>query len=159
MKDLDAQVVQEMKYCTQVRSTVVYAELKLIGVNNMTDYDRILRDFTKAINQARAEHRFYKEKVEELDKATQDILHQLELGDNKERSKWTTKLVQVRKERRYAKDTTIALLPIANYAENSMPDVKKVERLLGDYRKEKSKLKDRKYSARVVKNLSICVEG
>ena len=125
----------------------------------MTDYDRILRDFTKAINQARAEHRFYKEKVEELDKATQDILHQLELGDNKERSKWTTKLVQVRKERRYAKDMTIALLPIANYAENSMPEVKKVERLLGDYRKEKTKLKDRKYSARVVKNLSICVEG
>lgn len=125
----------------------------------MTDYDRILRDFTKAINRAKAEHRFYKEKVEELDKATQDILHQLELGDNKERSRWTTKLVQVRKERRYAKDMTIALLPIASYTENSMPDVKKVERLLGDYRKEKSKLKDRKYSARVVKNLSICVEG
>lgn len=123
----------------------------------MTDYDRILRDFTKAINQAKAEHRFYREKVEELDKATQDILHQLELGDNKERSKWTTRLVQVRKERRYAKDMVITLTPIANYADSSMPDVKKVERLLGDYRKEKSKLKDRKYSARVVKNLTICM--
>lgn len=125
----------------------------------MTDYDRILRDFTKAINQVKAEYRFYTDKVVELDKATQDILHQLELGDRSERSKWTTKLVQTRKERRYAKDKTIELQPLFIYAEQSMPDVKKVERLLGDYRKEKSKLKDRKYSARVVKNLSICVEG
>ena len=70
----------------------------------MTDYDRILRDFTKAINQVKAEYRFYTDKVVELDKATQDILHQLELGDRLERSKWTTKLVQTRKERRYAKD-------------------------------------------------------
>lgn len=124
----------------------------------MTDYETILRDFVKAINQVKAEYRFYTDKVVELDKATQDILHQLELGDRSERNKWTTKLVQTRKERRYAKDKTIELQPLFTYAEQSMPDVKKVERLLGDYRKEKSKLKDRKYSARVIKNLSICME-
>ena len=59
----------------------------------MTDYERILRDFIKATKSAQSEYKYYYAKVNELDKATGDILHQFELGDSKERAKWATKVI------------------------------------------------------------------
>lgn len=124
----------------------------------MTDYENILRDFIKAMKSAQSEYKFYYAKVNELDKATSDILHQFELGNAKERNKWATKLAEIRKERRYAKDKTALAEPINRYMTENHAQVKTIERLLGEVRKEQDCLKDRKYSARVIKNLTISIK-
>ena len=121
----------------------------------MTDYQNILRDFIKAMKSAQAEHKYYSTKTTELEKATQDILHQIELGIPKERNKWATKLSEIRKERRFAKDRVAVTEPLKNYAEQNQPIIKSIERLLGEVRKEQDKLKGRKYLPRIIKNLTI----
>ncbi len=121
----------------------------------INDYEKIIREFIKAIQTAQSENTFYFERVNELDKATQDLLHQIELGKPSERGKWATKLADVRKERRFAKDRASITEPIVVFADNNLPQIKAIERLLGDVRKENSKLKDRKYSPKVIKNLTI----
>lgn len=124
----------------------------------MTDYERILRDFIKATKSAQSEYKYYYAKVNELDKATGDILHQFELGDSKERAKWATKLSSIRKERRYAKDMVAVTEPINKYVAENQAQIKGIERLLGEVRKQGEGLKGRKYSARVLKNLTISEE-
>lgn len=121
----------------------------------MTDYQTVLRDFIKATKTAQSEYKYYYAKVGELEKATLDILHQIELGKSGERNKWATKLSEVRKERRFAKDRIAVTEPFKKYAEENQPLIKGVERLLGEVRKEQDKLKDRKYAPRILKNLTI----
>lgn len=122
----------------------------------MYDYEVVLKDFVKAIQTAQSEHKFYYDKVNELDKATNDILHQIELGKSAERNKWATKLSEIRKERRYAKDIVAVAEPIKKYVAENPAQIKAIERLLGEVRKEQKHLKERKYTARVIKNLTIC---
>jgi len=121
----------------------------------MRNYDDILKDFIKSMNTAKQEYEFYSNKVTQLDRATQDLLHQIELGSTKERNKWATQLSQTRKERRYAKDKADELEPIYDYIKGYQPHIKNIERLLGDVRKKKNLLKNRKYSPKVIKNLTM----
>lgn len=121
----------------------------------MTDYENILRDFVKALKSAQAENKYYFTKVNELNKAQEDILHQIEFGNPKERNKWATKLSNIRKERRFAKDRVAVTGALRKYADDNQPQIKSIERLLGEVRKEQDGLKGRKYSPRVLKNLTI----
>lgn len=118
------------------------------------DYETILRDFVKAMKSAQSEHDYYYAKVNELDKATDDILHQFELGTPKDRGRFSTKLALIRKQRRFAKDRVAMTKPINVFATAHNADIKAIERLLGDVRKERKNMQVRTYKPKVLKDLA-----
>lgn len=111
-----------------------------------------VKDFSKAYKNAF-------EEVGKCDKATQDLLHQLELGEYNERGKTTTQLVQVRKNRRLNKDLTLILEPLVNLLkeETSRQFIRKLEQVLGDTRKIENNLITRQYYPRVIRQLKFCI--
>lgn len=93
------------------------------------------------------------------DDATQDILHQIELGSYKDRNKYTTQLAKIRKRRRKSKDFVDINKTFVEYIKSD--EFKKVykvlEKLLGDVRKQENYVEShRQYNARICDNLSIC---
>lgn len=70
--------------------------------------------------QASADHKYSYDRVNILDRETQDILHSLELDSlsQNERSRITTRLVRVRRERRVHKDLAQATEPLATFLES-----------------------------------------
>ena len=96
--------------------------------------------------------------VNKYDKETQDILHQLELGSYKERSKFATALSKIRKERRKSKDFVDINKALVEYL--TTPEFIKVhrqlEQLLGICRKQEAHVENqRAYRARVRNDLTI----
>ena len=99
-----------------------------------------LRDSAQIYHIRRAEQ-------EEQEKITQDILHSLEL-DNlnyRDTAKAATRLREARQKRREAKDAAEELEPIEQYVRNNQPEIKALERLLGDVRKVERKHENRIY--------------
>ena len=96
--------------------------------------------------------------VNKYDKETQDILHQLELGSYKERSKFATALSKTRKERRKSKNFVDINKALVEYL--TTPEFIKVQRqleqLLGICRKQEAHVENqRAYRARVRNDLTI----
>lgn len=119
------------------------------------EYEKILRDFVKMIEQAQVEQRFYTEKLKEAEAKECDILHQIEFGKPSERNKWATQLSRVLQERRFALDKLKLVDAIVKYAEENKPAVKKTEMVLGEVRKNVKLMKNRKYSPRILTNLTM----
>lgn len=122
------------------------------------DYEKVLRDFVKAVQTASSEHKYYYDLVGKYDKGSQDYIHQIELGKASERAKYATRFARHLEERRFVKDKVARTAPIAQWLNDNQAQFKAIERLLGDVRRETDKLKNRKYKARVVQDLSICKE-
>lgn len=87
------------------------------------------------------------EDEEEMNRITQDILHEIELEDHDyhQYAKISKELKETRKKRREAKDSIRVLLPIVNWAENNASTIKNIEKLLGDVRKAEKSLENRAY--------------
>lgn len=119
------------------------------------DYIELINKFKNEIEKATRRYDYYYAKVNEYDKASDDILHQLELGSRKEASKWTKELSEIRKARRYAKDMVTKLYPIKQYFLSNYNDMGKLSKLVGDIRKEEASLKGRTYTPKIIKNLTI----
>ena len=119
------------------------------------DYEIVLRDFIKAMDTAQKENRFFTEKLQKYEGAQQDLLHQIEFGKWKDRDKWATQLAHIRQQRRYAKDKLRLVESIVLFAEENKANIKKVEMVLGDVRKQTKLMKTRTYLPRVIKNLTM----
>lgn len=90
--------------------------------------------------------------------ATQDLLHQIELGTYDNRNKFATRLARVRQERRRHKDYLDINNPL--YVLFQQPEAIKfyrtLEQLLGQIRKQEQYVEGhRTYKAKVVKDLTI----
>lgn len=98
----------------------------------------------KEIEQA---YPYMEEKLQEQDKLTQDLLHQLELENlkYKGRAKVATKLSQVRRARRNYKDYIEELQPVITYIQNNKKVINDLQKLLGDTRKQEKKHVNRRY--------------
>lgn len=87
---------------------------------------------------------------EEMNRITQDILHEIELEEHDYHgyAKLSKELKATRQKRREAKDTIKCLLPIVNWVESNASVLKNMERLLGDVRKAEKSLENRVYAKR-----------
>lgn len=121
----------------------------------MKDEIKILQDYATLLEKSAKDYDYYFDKVNELDKATQDILHQLELGNSDVAIKWARKLIQIRKQRRCAKDLVQKLEPLKVYYESNVKEVNKIKMLVGDIRKNDKYFENKRYSPRVIKDLDI----
>lgn len=92
------------------------------------------------------------------EKATQDLLHQLELGSYHDRGRFSTKLANVRKTRRKYKDYIDIHAEFYEYLKSKecITVLRQLEQHLGKLRnKEDTVNSKRQYRARVVKDLTI----
>lgn len=106
------------------------------------------------LNFLREAEEIYKtsyDKVNELDKLTQDYLHDIELGDfdYKGRAKIATKLKETRQARRKYKDVTLTLQPVKEWVQLHKGTINELQQTLGKVRKEEKALTNRIYIRKV----------
>lgn len=99
-----------------------------------------LESFLAFLRETTERHRMAEADRAEAEAATQDLLHALELGDDKApgRARLGLKIREVRRQRRTAKDI----------AEQNRTVIKGLERLLGDVRKQERRSEGRSYAPR-----------
>ena len=118
-----------------------------------------LDTFLKFSRQVKSDYDYYYNSVGDLDEATQDVMHQLELGDYKDRGKFATKLSHIRKERRQHKDYVDVLSPLYKFFKddpNWRACEKKLIEVLGQVRKQENYVEgQRAYRPRSLNNLTI----
>lgn len=102
-----------------------------------------LREAQEAYNIA-----FLSEK--EADDETQDILHSLELDENKyhDCAKLSLALAKTRQDRRAAKDIKLRLQPVIDWVEQNAKVIRNLEQLLGVVRKAEKNFDGRFYRPR-----------
>ena len=109
----------------------------------LEDFLCFLRDTVERHNMAEADRL-------EAEAATQDLLHALELGEDKApgRARLGLKIREVRRKRRMAKDTAEQTKPVVDWAEQNRTVIKGLERLLGEVRKQERRSEGRTYAPR-----------
>lgn len=110
-------------------------------------YSESLEKFLGYLREVQQEYNIAKRTEQETNNETQDILHNLELCENKyhDCAKLSLALRTVRQERRMAKDTQQALQPIINWIGQNTKTVKSLEQLLGEVRKTEKNMAGRQY--------------
>ena len=97
-----------------------------------------LESFLAFLRETTERHRMAEADRAEAEAATQDLLHALELGDDKApgRARLGLKIREVRRQRRTAKDIAEQTRPVVDWVEQNRTVIKGLERLLGDVRKQ-----------------------
>ena len=95
--------------------------------------------------------------LDENERITQDILHQIELGSYNEGRKWYGTLRKTRKDRRTNKDTLEILTKFKMLMETdyAIKFMRQLDEVLGDARNQEKKLANRHYNAKYIQNLPI----
>lgn len=96
-----------------------------------------LESFLAFLRETTERHRMAEADRAEAEAATQDLLHALELGNDKApgRARLGLKIREVRRQRRTAKDIAEQTRPVVDWVEQNRTVIKGLERLLGDVRK------------------------
>lgn len=110
-----------------------------------------IESFLNFIRDAEELYKTSYDKVNELDKLTQDYLHDIELGDfdYRGRAKIATKLKETRQARRKYKDVTVTLQPVKEWVQLHKGTINELQQLLGKVRKEEKALTNRIYIRKV----------
>ena len=113
-------------------------------------YSTKLDEFLTFLRDCDQEHEAASAAEEELNAQTQDLLHCLELTDNKyhDLARISKALGAVRQERREAKDKEMILEPITEWIQQNGRTIKELERLLGAVRKAERNTEGRIYTPR-----------
>ena len=113
----------------------------------------IIKNFLDMIGEAESTLPTVYSLVNDLDKATQDIMHKLELEDlsYKENCKLMTQLKTIRKDRRYYKDKVEQYMIISQYYKDNRKSVDLLRQKLGEMRKVEEYHSTRTYRPRVLK--------
>ena len=92
----------------------------MIDKNKPPQYSQKIKETIEMLKQAEADYKWHFDKTGELDRQTQDILHELELKQHTyaERAKLATKLTKVRKLRREHKNIAQATQPIFEFLQS-----------------------------------------
>jgi len=117
--------------------------------------EKTLQDFQSILKQSYDDYKKYEKEVNDMYKATQDVLHQLELGEKVVVSKWSKELVNVRKKRRFAKDKVEELKPLYDYYVENQKSINKIANIIGEIRAIKKHQSKRVYKPRVIKAIEI----
>lgn len=113
-------------------------------------YSEKLDEFLSFLRECDQEREAASAAEEEMNYKTQDLLHCLELNDNKyhDLARISKALTAVRQERREAKDREMILEPIADWVQQNGRTIKELERLLGAVRKAERNTEGRIYAPR-----------
>lgn len=113
-------------------------------------YSTKLDEFLSFLRECNQEHEAASAAEEEMNYKTQDLLHCLELNDNKYHNlaRISKALATVRQERREAKDKETILEPITEWIQQNGRVIKELERLLGAVRKAERSTEGRIYAPR-----------
>lgn len=112
-----------------------------------------LSDFLSLINGVKASYDYFHSKMIEQDKATQDLLHTLELENlgYRERAKLSTKMRDIRRVRRVCKDSVEELKPLLEYIEHNKKAIDNLRNTLGELRKQERYHENRRYYPRIIR--------
>ena len=119
-----------------------------------------ISDFTKFLRQTQKDYEYHKGELEKEDQISQDLLHQIELGEYKDRRHTATLLSQCRKRRRVHKDCLDTMRYVYEFLAN--PHLCRLlfdfDDLVGKTRKEEQRIEsaNRFYKAKVIMDLPIC---
>lgn len=107
-------------------------------------------DFLSFLRETEQLYHIAEANEQEANDKTQDILHSLELQEHtyNEYAKLSKSLVEIRKNRRAAKDIMAATLPVLEWMDENRQVVKRLEKLLGDVRKAEKISENRIYTPR-----------
>ena len=110
-----------------------------------------IETFLNYLSEVDRSYPLTKAELEKKDNETQDILHELELGDNnyKERAEIATKLRNVRKERRQLKDKVEEIETLYQWMNENKTSINKLQQVLGQTRKQEKYHSNRTYHKRV----------
>ena len=111
------------------------------------NYSEQIEKFLNFLREARQEYDIAAAEETEANNATQDLLHSLELDDNKyhDSARIALALKQIRKERREAKDKEVKLQPIIDWSAENIRVIQELEQLLGAVRKAERNSVGRRY--------------
>ena len=120
-----------------------------------TELSDLLRDVCNTLDQAPAEYQHYYDKVNEMNKLTQDYLHMLELKDlyDMELVRFGEELRDCRRKRREYKDSCDRLQPFVDFLETEKGKTthNQLKQLLGKVRETEKRLINRQYIPRILK--------
>lgn len=111
------------------------------------NYSEQIEKFLNFLREARQKYDIAAAEETEANNATQDLLHSLELDDNKyhDSARIALALRQIRKERREAKDKEVKLQPIIDRSAENLRVIQELEQLLGAVRKAERNSVGRRY--------------
>ena len=106
-----------------------------------------VESFLDLLREAESAYRISDATEQEANARTQDYLHSLELESHTyhEYAAISKELVEIRQERRKAKDTMAVTALICEWIENNNKTIKSLEHLLGELRKTETKQENRFY--------------
>ncbi len=121
---------------------------------NISDKLKQFLDFEKDCETA---YGLCSDNVPKLDKATQDLLHQLEFGSYRERNKTANMLAKIRRERRESKDSVALLQPLVELfsTNDGRKFIKQLQLVLGEIRKIEKNMDNRIYTPKVITTIEI----
>lgn len=116
-----------------------------------------LSDFVKVMDNAEKVYNQLFERVGELDRETNDMLHDFEFDKfyRTEGHRKARRLQAIRQERRAAKNTMELLYPLKEFARNNRNLKHSVKRVLGEIEKVANEQESRVYTARALEDISI----
>ncbi len=117
----------------------------------------MLKQFLDFEKDCETVYDLYSENVPKLDKATQDLLHQLEFGSYKERNKTANMIAKIRKERRESKDGVAILQPLIDLVKtvDGKKFIRQLQVVLGETRRIEKSMDNRIYTPRVLTTIEI----
>ena len=125
------------------------------------DFLNLACQFAESYKSFKTKFDNYSKLVNKADKATQDILHKMELDtlSTNEKIKYSTKLQNIRRDRRYFKDKVEALQELMEkfegFGQSFNGCVNKMGNIAGNSRKGYQNRTNRKYTPRVITDLVI----
>lgn len=117
-----------------------------------------ISNFLKFCRETCSDYKMHLEDINKCEMETQDILHQLELGSYKERSKFATALARTRKRRRISKDFVDVNRVLVEYMTTSefVKVQRQLEQILGTCRKQEDYIDGcRSYRSKIRNDLTI----
>ena len=110
-----------------------------------------IESFLNYISSVEKSFPFMELEMEKKNDETQDILHEIELGNTtyKERAKIATRLRNVRKERRVVKDYLEEISALVQWVDENKSCLNKLKEVLGQVRKQEKYHQNRTYHKRV----------
>lgn len=106
-----------------------------------------VEQFLRFLDDCGEQFRIAEVELEQVSAETQDLLHRLELYDDRyhETAALAKKLREVRRRRRVAKDTKTRLEPVVVWYDSHKKEIGAMQRLLGEIRKIESRQSVRAY--------------
>lgn len=110
-----------------------------------------IETFLNYLSEINRSYPLTKAELKKKDNETQDILHELELGENnyKERTKIATQLRNVRKERRHLKDKIEEIETLYQWMNENKTSINKLQQVLGQTRKQEKYHQNRTYKKKI----------